>query len=174
MLLVSVLSSVAIVFGIGANLPQIARMHRSRSAAGQSPVGWIMGAVTNLCLAYVNLVGLGATLLGAANLGTVVLCSIAVALTLRFGESGHVEETAGVVGPHAVGPHSVAPAGIASIVASSHDTMVDMPTQEFTLINEAVRAAEQRRVAWREQQRAAAPSTVETDLDGPGELAFAA
>lgn len=150
MLLVSVLSSVAIVFGIGANLPQIARMHRSRSAAGQSPVGWIMGAVTNLCLAYVNLVGLGATLLGAANLGTVVLCSIAVALTLRFGESGQADAEAV--------PSTVAapaePICVSSLVASSYDTMVDMPTQEFTVINEAVRAAEQRRVAWRDEQRA--------------------
>jgi len=169
MLLVSVLSSVAIVFGIGANLPQIARMHRSRSAAGQSPIGWIMGAVTNLCLAYVNLVGLGATLLGAANLGTVVLCSIAVALTLRFGESGSVE--AAVATPATAAPG--VPAGIASIVASSHDTMVDMPTQEFTLINEAVRAAEQRRVAWREEQRAAADA-LDADPDASGALAFAA
>jgi hypothetical protein len=168
MLLVSVLSSVAIVFGIGANLPQIARMHRSRSAAGQSPVGWIMGAVTNLCLAYVNLVGLGATLLGAANLGTVVLCSIAVALTLRFGASGQVEAAA-----VATASPAAAPAEIASIVASSHDTMVDMPTQEFTLINEAVRAAEQRRVAWREEQRATA-SAVDADPDASGALAFAA
>lgn len=169
MLLVSVLSSVAIVFGIGANLPQIARMHRSRSAAGQSPIGWIMGAVTNLCLAYVNLVGLGATLLGVANLGTVVLCSIAVALTLRFGESGHVE--AAIPAPAAVAPG--VPAGIASIVASSHDTMVDMPTQEFTLINEAVRAAEQRRVAWREEQRVAADAA-DADPEVQGTLAFAA
>lgn len=172
MLLVSVLSSVAIVFGIGANLPQIARMHRSRSAAGQSPVGWIMGAVTNLCLAYVNLVGLGATLLGAANLGTVVLCSIAVALTLRFGESGHVEAAAAA--PASVAATPGIPAGIASIVASSHDTMVDMPTQEFTLINDAVRAAEQRRVAWREEQRAAGASVIDADPDSTGELAFAA
>lgn len=173
MLLVSVLSSVAIVFGIGANLPQIARMHRSRSAAGQSPVGWIMGAITNLCLAYVNLIGLGATLLGAANLGTVVLCSIAVALTVRFGEAGHAE--APVAAPASVAAPAVAPAGIASIVASSHDTMVDMPTQEFTLINEAVRAAEQRRAAWREEQRTATHAVAaDPEVDSTGALAVAA
>lgn len=169
MLLVSVLSSVAIVFGIGANLPQIARMHRSRSAAGQSPVGWIMGAVTNLCLAYVNLVGLGATLLGAANLGTVVLCSIAVALTLRFGAAGHAESASAET---AAAPAE--PVCVASLVASSHDTMVDMPTQEFTLINDAVRAAEQRRVAWRDEQRAAQAVEAEPELDTAGALAFAA
>lgn len=172
MLLVSVLSSVAIVFGIGANLPQIARMHRSRSAAGQSPVGWIMGAVTNLCLAYVNLVGLGATLLGAANLGTVVLCSIAVALTVRFGESGQRE--AEVVESAPVAAVTTAPVGIATIVASSHDTMVDMPTQEFTLINDAVRAAEQRRVAWREEQRLAQAAALDPEVDSTGALAVAA
>ena len=169
MLLVSVLSSVAIVFGIGANLPQIARMHRSRSAAGQSPVGWIMGAVTNLCLAYVNLVGLGATLLGAANLGTVVLCSIAVSLTVRFGETGPRET---VTEPM---PVAAAPVGIASLVASSHDTMVDMPTQEFTVINDAVRAAEQRRVAWREEQRSASRAVaLDPEVDTTGALAVAA
>jgi hypothetical protein len=168
MLLVSVLSSVAIVFGIGANLPQIARMHRSRSAAGQSPVGWIMGAITNLCLAYVNLVGLGATLLGAANLGTVLLCSIAVALTVRFGEVGQAEPAV----PVAASPG--APVGIASIVASSHDHMVDMPTQEFTLINDAVRAAEQRRAAWREEQRGAAHAVaIDPEADSTAALALA-
>lgn len=173
MLLVSVLSSVAIVFGIGANLPQIARMHRSRSAAGQSPVGWIMGAVTNLCLAYVNLVGLGATLLGAANLGTVVLCSIAVSLTVRFGETGHPEAAA--VAPASLAAAPVAPVAIASLMASSHDTMVDMPTQEFTVINDAVRAAEQRRVAWREQQReSAAAVAVDPEVDRAAALAVAA
>lgn len=173
MLLVSVLSSVAIVFGIGANLPQIARMHRSRSAAGQSPVGWMMGAVTNLCLAYVNLVGLGATLLGAANLGTVVLCSIAVALTVRFGESGHRGEATDLEPVPVVA--APAPAGIASLVASSHESMVDMPTQEFTVINEAVRAAEQRRVAWREEQRAAAEAmSRESEVETTGALAVAA
>ncbi len=167
MLLVSVLSSVAIVFGIGANLPQIARMHRSRSAAGQSPVGWIMGAVTNLCLAYVNLVGLGATLLGVANLGTVVLCSIAVALTVRFGESGHRDEPETVEAP--ASSAAAEPVCIASMVASSHDRMVDMPTQEFSLLHDAVRTAEQRRSAWREQQLAA----IDADADGAGSLALA-
>ena len=131
MLLISVLSSVAIAFGIGANLPQISRMLRSRSAAGQSPVRWAMGAVTNLCLAYVNLVGLGATFLGLANLTTVVLCSIAIALTLRFG--GGVPADAGAAAP----------------VRPGHDTLVDLPTQELVLLREAVDSAAQRRAEWR-------------------------
>jgi hypothetical protein len=129
MLLISVLSSVAIAFGIGANLPQISRMMRSRSAAGQSPIGWAMGAVTNLCLAYVNLVGLGATFLGLANLMTVVLCSIAISLTLRFGGG--------------VAADDAAPA------RPGHDTLVDLPTQELVLLREAVDSAAQRRAEWR-------------------------
>jgi hypothetical protein len=143
MFLVSVFSAVAIAFGIGANLPQISRMLRTRSAAGQSPVGWMMGAITNLCMAYVNLVGLGATFLGIANLGTVVLCSIAISLTLRYGAS-HGQ-----------------PAAVAATPAP--DTMVSMPTQEFALLHEAVTAAEQRRAEWRarqlegDQQASAAP-----------------
>jgi hypothetical protein len=132
MLLISVLSTVAIAFGIGANLPQISRMMRSRSAAGQSPVGWAMGAVTNLCLAYVNLVGLGATFLGLANLMTVVLCSIAISLTLRFG-GGVANDAAPVTAPARPG----------------HDTLVEMPTQELVLLREAVDSAAQRRAEWR-------------------------
>lgn len=131
MLLISVLSSVAIAFGIGANLPQISRMMRSRSAAGQSPVGWAMGAVTNLCLAYVNLVGLGATFLGLANLTTVVLCTVAITLTLRFG--GGVAADASTADP----------------VRPGHDTLVDLPTQELVLLREAVDSAAQRRAEWR-------------------------
>jgi hypothetical protein len=131
MLLISVLSTVAIAFGIGANLPQISRMMRSRSAAGQSPVGWAMGAVTNLCLAYVNLVGLGATFLGLANLTTVVLCSVAISLTLRFGGGVAADDAA------------VAPA------RPGHDTLVDLPTQELVLLREAVDSAAQRRAEWR-------------------------
>ncbi|MGX6448603.1 hypothetical protein ACVU7I_11130, partial [Patulibacter sp. S7RM1-6] len=132
MILISLLSTVAVVFGIGANLPQIARMARTRTAAGQSPVGWAMGATTNLCLAYVNLVGLGAMVLGLANLVTVLLCSIAIALILRFG-GGAGDAPAE---PVLAGTRPAAP---------GHETLVDMPTQELVLLREAVDAAERRR-----------------------------
>ncbi|WP_210494857.1 hypothetical protein [Patulibacter sp. SYSU D01012] len=132
MILISVLSTVAVVFGLGANLPQISRMARSRTAAGQSPIGWAMGALTNLCLAYVNLVGLGAMVLGVANLVTVVLCSVAISLILRYGGE--------------------APAEAARPAAPGHDTLVEMPTQELMLLREAVDAAERRRAEWRAAQ----------------------
>jgi hypothetical protein len=149
MLLISVLSTVAIAFGIGANLPQISRMMRSRSAAGQSPVGWAMGAVTNLCLAYVNLVGLGATFLGLANLTTVVLCSVAIALTLRFGG-----EVASAVGAQ---PARSTP---------DHDGLHELPTQELVLLREAVDSAARRRAEWRAQNAVA-------DGEDPRELVAA-
>jgi hypothetical protein len=150
MLLISVLSSVAIAFGIGANLPQISRMMRSRSAAGQSPVGWAMGAVTNLCLAYVNLVGLGATFLGLANLTTVVLCSVAIVLTLRFG--GEVA--------------SAADAAVPARATPSHDGLHELPTQELVLLREAVDSAHRRRAEWRAQNAVA-------DGEDPRELVAA-
>ncbi|WP_320671756.1 hypothetical protein [Patulibacter defluvii] len=129
MLLVSLLSSAAIAFGLGANLPQIARMLQAGSAAGQSPFGWAMGAVANLCLAYVNLVGLGALLLGVANLITVLLCSVAIVLIRRLG---------------------AAPAE-----PLLHDARLDaMHTAELALTREAVEAAERRRADRRAAARA--------------------
>ncbi|MGE4425278.1 MAG: hypothetical protein AB7G37_02365 [Solirubrobacteraceae bacterium] len=136
MFLITALSTAAIAFGIGANLPQIVRMSRARSAAGQSAIGWAMGAVTNLCLAYVNLVGLGALLLGVANLATVLLCCVAIALIRRFGR----------------------PVTIASPVP--HPEALDaMLTQELALTREAVEAAQRRR----DERRAAHRPVPEQD-----------
>ena len=132
MLLITILSTAAIAFGIGANLPQIARMLRARSAAGQSAFGWAMGAVTNLCLAYVNLAGLHALLLGAANLATVGLCAVAIVLIRRFG--------------------SAAPA--ASPVPAPH-ALDAMMTSELVLTREAIEAAQRRRDERRAAQRRA-------------------
>jgi hypothetical protein len=136
MFLITALSTAAIAFGLGANLPQISRMLRTRSAGGQSAVGWGMGAVTNLCLAYVNLAGLGAMLLGAANLATVALCGVAIVLIRRFG---------------------AAEAGTPTVPA---DHALDaMLTQELALTREAVEAAQRRRDERRAAQRPAAEPT---------------
>ncbi len=137
MFLVTALSSAAIAFGLGANLPQISRMLRTRSAGGQSAVGWGMGAITNLCLAYVNLAGLGAVLLGAANLATVALCGVAIVLIRRFGAAA---KAPAVPADHAL------------------DAML---TQELALTREAVEAAQRRRDERRAAQR---PATEPADM----------
>jgi hypothetical protein len=85
MSLLPILSSIAIVLGLCGALPQLAAMVRARSAAGQSALGWMLGAFVNGLMTYVNLVGYHATALAAGNVASVAICLGAVALVLRFG-----------------------------------------------------------------------------------------
>jgi hypothetical protein len=43
MTVANLISVAAMALGLGGILPQLARMARSRSAAGQAPSGWAMG-----------------------------------------------------------------------------------------------------------------------------------
>ncbi|QEC49065.1 hypothetical protein FSW04_16775 [Baekduia soli] len=86
MTLLALCSSAAIVIGLGAALPQLAAMLRSRSAAGQSTLGWCLGALVNSLMAYVNLAGYHAVALAAGNVASVAICLAAVGLVLRFGD----------------------------------------------------------------------------------------
>jgi hypothetical protein len=92
MSLLPIFSSTAIVIGLAAALPQLAAMLRARSAAGQSALGWLLGAFVNCLMAYVNYVGYGAKVLAAGNVGSVGICLTAVALVIRFGDTA--DETA--------------------------------------------------------------------------------
>jgi hypothetical protein len=85
MSLLAVCSTTAIVIGLAAVLPQLTTMYRARSAAGQSALGWSLGAFVNGLMAYVNFVGYGAVVLALGNLLSVGLCLTAVALVARFG-----------------------------------------------------------------------------------------
>jgi hypothetical protein len=85
MSLLPIASSAAIVIGLCAALPQLAAMVRARSAAGQSSLGWSLGAFVNLLMAYVNFAGYHATVLAAGNVASLALCLVAVGLVLRFG-----------------------------------------------------------------------------------------
>ncbi len=67
MTLISLLSALATVLGLSGAIPQILRMVRARSAAGQSPVGWLMGGLCHSCMVYVNAVGHHATLLAVPD-----------------------------------------------------------------------------------------------------------
>jgi hypothetical protein len=85
-------STAAIIIGLCAALPQLAAMVRARSAAGQSSLGWTLGACVNFLMAYVNLAGYHATVLAAGNVASVALCLAAIGLVLRFGAAGPVED----------------------------------------------------------------------------------
>jgi hypothetical protein len=96
MSLLAVFSTTAIVIGLAAVLPQLTTMYRARSAAGQSALGWSLGAFVNGLMAYVNFVGYGAFVLALGNLLSVGLCLTALALVVRFGTQAPA--TAGVDG----------------------------------------------------------------------------
>jgi hypothetical protein len=86
MSLLPILSSAAIVIGLAAALPQLSAMVRARSAAGQSALGWMLGATVNTLMAYVNFVGYHAAPLALGNVASLTICLAAVGLVLRFGE----------------------------------------------------------------------------------------
>ena len=99
MSLLAVFSTTAIVIGLAAVLPQLTTMYRARSAAGQSALGWSLGAFVNGLMAYVNFIGYGAFVLALGNLLSVGLCLTALALVVRFGtEAPAAPATAGVDG----------------------------------------------------------------------------
>jgi hypothetical protein len=87
MSLLALASTTAIVIGLCAALPQLAAMIRARSAAGQSSLGWALGAFVNTLMVYVNFAGYHATFLALGNAASVALCLVAVALVLRFGDA---------------------------------------------------------------------------------------
>ena len=67
MTLVTILSTCAMLLGLGGILPQLVRMVRSRSASGQAPLGWGLGCAAHASMAYVNFFGFGSLLLSASN-----------------------------------------------------------------------------------------------------------
>lgn len=87
MSLLPLFSSAAIVIGLAASLPQLYAMVRVRSAAGQSALGWMLGATVNTLMAYVNFVGYHATPLALGNVASLAICLAAVGLVVRFGDA---------------------------------------------------------------------------------------
>jgi hypothetical protein len=117
MTILTFLSTLAMVLGLGGILPQLVRMARSRSASGQSAVGWGMGLVASLSMAYVNGTGFDSALLCASNLSAAALCACAMGLILALGDRG-------------------------TAVAAPAFAVDDMPTQELRGLREAILAAE--------------------------------
>jgi hypothetical protein len=89
MSLLALLSTTAIIIGLGSALPQLVAMVRARSAAGQSSLGWGLGAFVNGLMTYVNFAGYHAPVLALGNVASVVICLMAVTLVVRFGVGSH-------------------------------------------------------------------------------------
>lgn len=114
MTLVTLLSTCAMLLGLGGILPQLIRMVRSRSAGGQAPLGWGMGCAAHASMAYVNFFGFHSTLLSASNLVAGSLCATAIVLiTALRGRGGH---------------------------ATAPLVVDELPTQEFVALRAAVLA----------------------------------
>lgn len=121
--------------GLAAAFPQIARMLRSRSAAGQSSAGWAMGLLANTCMGYVNLRGFDAQLLAASNALSAMLCVAAIALITRFAAE-EAEEPASTSLGHGAAQGSARPV---------HHVLADLPTTEFVALRSAIDEVEELR-----------------------------
>jgi hypothetical protein len=117
MTLVTILSTCALLLGLGGILPQLARMVRTRSAGGQAALGWAMGGAAHASMAYVNFFGFHSVLLSASNVVAGSLCATAITLIVTLGRR------------RAPGP------------AIALD---ELPTQEFAALREAVLARDPR------------------------------
>jgi hypothetical protein len=116
--LITVLSAAGMALGLGGIVPQIVRMVRARSAAGQSPAGWAMGFAAHSAMCYVNVTAFGAFILAASNVVAATLCAVAVTLITTLGKRP-------------------APVTIPSLE--------QLKTQELVILREAVASAEQAR-----------------------------
>ena len=130
MTLVTLLSTIAMLLGLGGILPQLVRMVRSRSAGGQAPLGWGMGCAAHASMAYVNFFGFDSLLLSASNLVAGTLCAIAIVLITTLRGSGPQPAPAPLV-------------------------VDELPTQEFVALRAAVLAREPRTPRSRQARRAA-------------------
>ena len=130
MTFVTALSTFAMALGLGGILPQLVRMVRSRSAAGQAPLGWGMAMAAHMSMAYVNAVAFKALLLSASNLIACTLCAVAIGLIAVLGRR--------------------AEAAVFSID--------DMATHEFTALREAVLARDPQPRTCRSQPARRAPA----------------
>jgi hypothetical protein len=136
MTLVTVLSTCAMLLGLGGILPQLVRMVRSRSASGQAPLGWGMGCAAHGSMAYVNFFGFDSLLLSASNLVAGSLCATAILLITTLRDR--------------------APVAAAPLVVD------DMPTQEFVALRAAVLARETRPRTCRSRPARRAPGRART------------
>lgn len=129
---ISIASTIAIVLGFAGTLPHIATMLQTRSSGGQAPLGWIFGITVNVMTGYVNLVGLGATMLGVGNVLAGAFNVVALVLVLHYGR----REAAVAVADE---PAVAAPRGY----------FHELPTGEFDTIKSLIDEEHARRESFR-------------------------
>jgi hypothetical protein len=145
MTLTALLSTCAMVMGLGGIVPQLVRMVRTRSAGGQALAGWGLGTAAHASMTYVNLVGFHSVVLGAYSITAGSLCAVAMALIATLQRRGEA---------------AVAPALAVD----------DLATHEFAAVRAAVLARDDRSRTCRSQparhargrartMRAAAPTS---------------
>lgn len=88
--LITCISLAASTIGIAGIVPQITQMRSTRSSAGQSRLGWIMGVAASAGLAFVNIDGYGAWLLAAGNIISCTGCLAALYLAHRYRHPGAI------------------------------------------------------------------------------------
>jgi hypothetical protein len=138
MTLVTLLSTLAMVLGLGGILPQLARMLRSRSAGGQAVLGWTMGGAAHASMAYANFFGFHSALLSASNLIAGSLCATAIVLITVLRR------------------RAPAPAAPVPLIVD------DLPTQEFAALHAAVVARGSRQRTCRSRPARPAPARART------------
>lgn len=144
---ISLISSIAMAVGLAASLPQIVRMLSTRSAGGQSVVGWGMGFLTNVSMGYVNFFGFHATALTISNAFSALLCVTAMVLIVRFNEASPTDDLDRTTEiPLVRGPYPQFPdlAGEERSRAH-HGELLGMATSEFAALREAVLAVDDTR-----------------------------
>jgi hypothetical protein len=142
---IALCSTAAIAVGLVAALPQLACMIRARSAAGQSLLGWTLGIVVNLLMAYVNHAGYHADTLAAGNTVNVLIYTAAVGLILHLRASAASAVAGAPAGddlPAAPGVPMRAPA---LAVAAPEAIVTELATTEFAVLHAVVNAEAQRR-----------------------------
>ena len=72
------------ILALGACVPQVMSMWRSKSSGGQSSVGWVSACLLNLMLLHVNLVGLHAIMPAIGSVIVFLVCVAELVLTIRF------------------------------------------------------------------------------------------
>ena len=118
-------SLLAVLVGVTGIVPQLVTMLRTKSASGQSMLGWGLCFAANLGLGFVNAFGYHAALLAIGDALSMSGCVVAVFLIGRYRE-----------------------AGVTAAPASGHApvaTVTEMHTQEFVALRDAVIAEHQRR-----------------------------
>src|ERR1700759_1033263 len=78
------ISMLAVLIGVTGIVPHLATMLRNRSSAAQSKLGWSLGFIANLALAFVNAFGNHAPVLAIGNVLSFTGCLTALVRAWHF------------------------------------------------------------------------------------------